>query len=200
MTMGKVYGTNNPSAISPQTQPPLPSRGDPMEAEHHTQSWLQSQRKPRARQRWAGGRLVTEKMNLKISEQAAPNDLLNWQISAISNQGAVELGEKVLVRSPGSRDPGQGTKPVLSGGQLTVGESQLPNGLSVGPIKCTSAPRILTTKLICHLLISCSSLSFIPSPQHTGTHLDSSSKRGGFLSDVSPEPRTLAGTLYVLVD
>lgn len=119
------------------------------------------------------------KWTWKYRSRWAPNDLLNWQISARRNQGAVELGEKVSVRSPGSRDPGQGTKPVLSGGQPTAGESQLPSGLSVGPIKCTPAPRILTTKLICHLLISCSSLFYIPSPQHTGTHLDSSSKRVG---------------------
>ena len=63
------------------------------------------------------------KWTWKYRSRRASNDLLNRQISAISNQGAVELGEKVSVRSPGSRDPGQGRKPVLSGGQPTAGES-----------------------------------------------------------------------------
>ena len=55
----------------------------------------------------------------------APNDLLNWQISAIGNQGAVELGQKVLVRFSGSRDSGQGTQSILGGGQPTIGEARL---------------------------------------------------------------------------
>lgn len=113
---------------------------------------------------------MTEKMNLKISEQAAPNDPLNWQISAISNQGAVELGEKVLVRSPGSRDPGQGTKPVLSGGQLTVGESQLPNGLSWGPLSAHQHQEYLLPSLyvICSFLVHpCPSSPHLNTQAHT---------------------------------
>lgn len=38
---------------------------------------------------------------------------LNWQVLAIDTQGLTELGEKVLVRSPWSRDPWQVAKPVL---------------------------------------------------------------------------------------
>lgn len=38
---------------------------------------------------------------------------LNWQVPAIDTQGLTELGEKVLVRSPWSRDPWQVAKPVL---------------------------------------------------------------------------------------
>lgn len=52
-------------------------------------------------------------MNLKIWGQETPNDLLQWQVTAIGSQGATELGEQALLRSSWSQESGQVAKSVL---------------------------------------------------------------------------------------
>lgn len=63
-----------------------------MEGESHRLSWLQTQRKLRV-QAETGWWQISErdKVNLKIWGQEAPNDLLEWRVPAIGNQGAIEL-------------------------------------------------------------------------------------------------------------
>lgn len=63
---------------------------------------------------------------------------LNWQVLAIDTQGFTELGEKVLVRSPWSRDPWQVAKPVLR--------------WDVGAAHCLGALTVLWPPLAVHQL------------------------------------------------
>lgn len=139
MTMGKVYGTNNPSAISPKTQHPLPS--------HQERAlWrvrVMSSRGCKHRGNWGSRQRPADKwetMKSKKYGQEEPNQMtwLNWQVLAIDTQGLTELGEKVLVRSPWSRDPWQVAKPVLR--------------WDVGAAHCLGALTVLWPPLAVHQL------------------------------------------------
>lgn len=81
-----------------------------------------------------------ETMKSKKYGQEEPNQMtwLNWQVLAIDTQGLTELGEKVLVRSPWSRDPWQVAKPVLR--------------WDVGAAHCLGALTVLWPPLAVHQL------------------------------------------------